>query len=313
MNNNDPSGSGFGIAVVERSTGLSKDTLRIWERRYGFPTPGRDANGERVYSTEQVERLGTIKRLMDAGHRPGRLIELSASALEALAAGAPRREEAPDQAAHELVGLLKAHDPERLQAWLQAGLLRDGLARFVTRTMPEANAIVGDAWMRGELAIFEEHLYSHTVQGVLRGTIQQMRPDPAGARVMLTTLPGESHGLGLLMLEAMLVLEGARCIALGTETPAPEIRKAAEAHRADVVALSFSEAFPLAQLRTAIADLAAMMPTTIDLWVGGAGVMRIARLPDRVSRVTDLNEAVQLVQSIDPARGRDDGGAKKRA
>ena len=30
------------ISAVERETGLSKDVLRIWERRYGFPRPGRD-------------------------------------------------------------------------------------------------------------------------------------------------------------------------------------------------------------------------------------------------------------------------------
>ena len=30
----------LGIGVVERDTGLSKDTLRIWERRYHFPVPG---------------------------------------------------------------------------------------------------------------------------------------------------------------------------------------------------------------------------------------------------------------------------------
>ncbi|MCK7493491.1 MAG: MerR family transcriptional regulator [Comamonadaceae bacterium] len=34
---------------MERDTGLSKDTLRVWERRYGFPLPGRDALGERTY------------------------------------------------------------------------------------------------------------------------------------------------------------------------------------------------------------------------------------------------------------------------
>ncbi|HRF13460.1 MAG TPA: MerR family transcriptional regulator, partial [Candidatus Accumulibacter phosphatis] len=64
----------FGIAAVERDTGLSKDVLRVWERRYGFPAPCRDANGERSYPAEQVERLRLIKRLMDQGHRPGKLI-----------------------------------------------------------------------------------------------------------------------------------------------------------------------------------------------------------------------------------------------
>ena len=45
------------IASVERDTGLSKDTLRVWERRYGFPVPDRDVNGERLYPADQVERL----------------------------------------------------------------------------------------------------------------------------------------------------------------------------------------------------------------------------------------------------------------
>ncbi|MEY2631516.1 MAG: hypothetical protein RIR00_170, partial [Pseudomonadota bacterium] len=62
----------FSIAAVERDTGLSKDVLRMWERRYGFPVPDRDTNGERAYPSEQVERLRQIKRLMDQGHRPGK-------------------------------------------------------------------------------------------------------------------------------------------------------------------------------------------------------------------------------------------------
>ena len=48
------------ISAVERDTGLSKDTLRMWERRYGFPQPGRDSYGERVYLPEQVEKLRMI-------------------------------------------------------------------------------------------------------------------------------------------------------------------------------------------------------------------------------------------------------------
>ena len=61
------------IAAVERDTGLTKDTLRVWERRYGFPQPERDAHGERAYPLEQVEKLRIVKRLMDGGHRPGAL------------------------------------------------------------------------------------------------------------------------------------------------------------------------------------------------------------------------------------------------
>ena len=61
------------ITAVERDTRIGKDALRVWERRYGFPQPERDTNGERLYPPEQVERLRIIKRLLDAGHRPGRV------------------------------------------------------------------------------------------------------------------------------------------------------------------------------------------------------------------------------------------------
>ena len=53
----DSAGGAFGIAAVERDTGLSKDTLRVWERRYRFPLPARDPSGERVYSRQDVEKL----------------------------------------------------------------------------------------------------------------------------------------------------------------------------------------------------------------------------------------------------------------
>jgi DNA-binding transcriptional MerR regulator len=62
------------VTAVERETGLSADTLRVWERRYGFPQPLRDSSGRRRYPKEQVERLRQIKRLVDAGFRPGKLV-----------------------------------------------------------------------------------------------------------------------------------------------------------------------------------------------------------------------------------------------
>ena len=74
-------------------------------------------------------------------------------------------------------------------------------------------------------------------------------------RVLLTTLPGEQHGLGLLMVEALLVPEGAQCISLGTQTPIDDIRNAALAHKVHVVALSFSAAFPLRQAGEGLATL----------------------------------------------------------
>ena len=61
---------------------------------------------------------------------------------------------------------------------------------------------------------------------------------------MLTTLTGEAHGLGLLMVECLLALQGARCINLGTQMPVLEVVRATQAHGPHVVGLSFSSSFP---------------------------------------------------------------------
>ena len=53
------------IAAVERDTGIAKDTLRVWERRYGFPNPLRDSNDDQVYPADQIEKLRLLKRLLD--------------------------------------------------------------------------------------------------------------------------------------------------------------------------------------------------------------------------------------------------------
>jgi len=145
----------FNISAVERDTGLSKDTLRMWERRYGFPTPSRDANGERIYPASQVEKLRLIKRLMDRGHRPGRIIERPLDELVALVAepGLPsdRRE------LEIFLKLVQAHDSAELRRHLVQALMRHGLQRFVLEVVAPLNVAVGNAWMRGELAVFEEH------------------------------------------------------------------------------------------------------------------------------------------------------------
>ena len=79
-----PGNAGLPIAAVERETGLGKDTLRVWERRYRFPTPSRDSSGDRLYSLEQVQQLKLISRLLDSGLRPGKVVGLGQAALHGI-------------------------------------------------------------------------------------------------------------------------------------------------------------------------------------------------------------------------------------
>ena len=55
------------IREVVRITGLRREQLYMWQRRYGFPSPLRDAFGDRVYPPDQLARLKLIKQLLSEG------------------------------------------------------------------------------------------------------------------------------------------------------------------------------------------------------------------------------------------------------
>ncbi len=288
------------IAAVERDTGLSKDLLRVWERRYGFPDPARDALGDRLYPLAQVQRLRLLKRLLDAGHRPGRVVPLPESALQALAAAGARGAETVDEAqapagagsdpCGPLIELLRDGDLGGLRAALQTELSRLGVSAFVCGLVAPLNVAVGEAWSAGHIEVYEEHLYTEIVQALLRQAIAALPAPGAGARprVLLTTLPGEPHGIGLLMAQAVLTLEGAHCLALGVQTPPSDLLRAVRALRVDLVALSATGCQPARALLAGLAGLRSLLPPEVGLWVGSRVPQLQRRAPEGVQVLTEL-------------------------
>ena len=282
---------GLPIASVERETGLSKDTLRVWERRYGFPTPERDANGERLYAPFQVRRLAQIKRLIDRGHRPGKLLTLDEAALLALDTTPGTRPATPDQQQLDAwLQLVKMHDSEALQRQFYREMAKRGLSRFVQDIVAPLITRIGEAWSRNELGIFEEHLFSQHLEKLFRTTLANMAPQAGSPRVLLTTLSGEEHTLGLLMVESLLVVEDAYPVLLGPQTPIAEIVRAAQVKQVDVVCLSFSSAYSPALATQGLRDLRQVLPASIAMWAGGYGVKPIRKPIEGVSLVPEFQD-----------------------
>ncbi len=301
------SGITLSISAVERDIGLAKDTLRVWERRYGFPSPSRDSFGERVYPIEQVDKLRVLRRLMDVGHRPGRIIGLSLEELHALAAQsaeAPRAvaDLGPDREdLQRFIELTKSHAVEDLRRSLSQAALRMGLERFVMEIAAPLNRMVGEAWARGYFEVFEEHLYTESMQVVLRNAISTI-PHPASRpRVLLTTFPNESHGLGLLMVEAILAMEGCRCLSLGVQTPVWDIVLAATSQNADIVALSFTAALNPNMVIDGLTELRAKLPRATEIWAGGQCPILVRKPP---ADITVLRELESIPQALARWRAR---------
>ncbi|MFA5170476.1 MAG: MerR family transcriptional regulator [Sulfuriferula sp.] len=285
------------IAAIKRDAGLTMDTLRIWERRYGFPAPARDENGDRVYSNADLFKIRLVKRLINHGFRPGKIMHLDVATLQTML---PEEQSDTIDSGTEIIKLLKAHDIQNLRKYLRDLLSSQGLERFVVEHVASMNHQVGDAWMYGLIAIFEEHIYAEQIQTLLHTSISQLSTSPSSPKILLTTLPGEQHTLGIMMVETLLSIYGATCLDLGAETPVSEIQLAVNAHQIDILCLSFSTVFPKTKCLNSLAELRERLPESVAIWVGGegvphsklaAGVTHFPSLVELESAVTDWRKS----------------------
>ena len=77
-------GGKLSIGALSRSTGIPVETLRTWERRYGFPVPERKPSGHRVYAVAHVSRLRRIAEALARGHRASEAVSASEKDLTVL-------------------------------------------------------------------------------------------------------------------------------------------------------------------------------------------------------------------------------------
>lgn len=290
MKPREEAGVSIPISAVERETALSKDTLRMWERRYGFPQPSRDQFGDRLYPPAQVEKLRLIRRLMDKGFRPGKIIPQPFHALLELLSGSQVQDTFnQSDFITDSIRLISEHRVSEFRSALQGQVQNLGLRRFILEVAAPMSRSVGEAWFRGELAIFEEHLFTEVMQNLLRKWTGEARASELKApRILLTTFPNEQHALGLLMVEALMSMEGAECISFGIQMPIADIVSAVAAYQADIVALSFSQAYPRSRSSEGILQLRKTLQPHIEIWLGGGGVTRIKRLPEKVMVINEM-------------------------
>ena len=277
------------IGVVERDTGIGRDTLRVWERRYGFPEPLRDKKGERKYSEMQLRRLQRIRRLLDLGMRPGKLLPLSEDALDELEASLrPETPQELDETVSAILEAIRSADAGQVETLFRTQYDRQGMKGFVlTTVVPLLNA-VGELWISGQLQVFQEHFLSQQLIRFLSTEIAKIPKSHERPLVLLATLPGEEHTLGLLMVSAMLSSQGISAINLGGEVPMDQISRAVEQFHADAVGITFSGAYQYKNIRAHLLELRELIPDDVEIWTGGEGVRRLRKLPMGVTKFNSL-------------------------
>lgn len=274
--------AGHPIAVVAERTGLSRDVLRVWERRYSAVEPTRTPGGQRLYSDADVARF----LLLAAATKHGRSISMVASIptaeLERLVA-----EDAAARPAAAPVSLADAHaervelaleytralDGASLDRVLRRAIAQFGLSAFLEDIVPHLMHRIGDEWRGERLTIAHEHLASAAVLAIILESIRAVPEAPEAPRLLVTTPSGERHAVGAALAAAAAALDGWTVVYLGVDVPAADIATAAAATGVRAVALSVVYADDPAHVSRELHAVRTKLPANVPLLIGGVAAM----------------------------------------
>ena len=269
------------IGTLSSATGVPVDTLRTWERRYGFPAPtARTGGSHRRYAADTIGQVQLIVRALELGHRPSAVIGRNPDELRRLlgparAADAAQAAWAPNGDARVVARWLElthALDGDGLMGEFHRSLAEMAALPLLERRMAPYLRELGEAWARGLLRVSHEHYASERVREFLSTQWRRANEGQRAGRVtaVLATPSGEQHVLGLHMAAWVIALAGVHVVFLGADTPWSEIVFAAERHAARAVLLSVAAGYT-GDLEAGLATLQAALPRDVRLGLGGAG------------------------------------------
>lgn len=281
------------IQQLSQETGIGIDTLRIWERRYGFPLPGRDARGHRSYSQLQLEELRVVKGLQNLGKRPGKIFSLTSAQrrelLEELTSSCLSHDRSLQRLVYEL-------SPQQINAEMSRHRQRLGLDSFIHEYAVPLLQFLDHGWSSGQLSIGREHLVSDQLENLLRSELT-VNTATAAPSILFLTLSGERHKLGLLLAAVLFAQEGVATLWLDEELPLSEVAVLAENLGVGGVALSFSSHYAIRQAKQDLGSLRNRLDPAIKIIAGGCAVKQMSSLPNLLI-CTDLRQLPKLARRI---------------
>lgn len=285
---NSPEPELHSIGDVARITGITPETLRIWERRYGKPEAVRLPSGHRRYTEDHVNWLRKVAEALAHGHRPNKVVKLEESELDALL-GDVVKDEATSEEIERLLGWLVDFRAMEIRAALEARWDPKDPATFLSHHLTPFLRAIGRGWTEGKVEIRHEHFATELVVDLLRRLRTGFAAPRKGPAVLLTTLAGERHGLGLQMAALLCAARGIPFHLLGVDTPDDDIAAAAiELEDVRVVGVSVSLGSGGVETDRRLAALRGKIPEDIRIIVGGEGARGVRRGPRGVEYVEDF-------------------------
>lgn len=232
---------------VAKLLGVAPSSVKRWTQSGLLPcetTPGK----HRRFTREQVENFARFHREL-------------------------RRGEPVHEATAWTDLLLKVESSYELQSVLLAERGRQSSWHAVADHMGLVLEELGARWARGEISVLDEHRASERLARALAWCAESIPVSHEASIAFLATPEGEEHTLPLNLAELCLREAGWNVIWGGRSLPTPEIVRAIESHKLELVGLTASKSCADVKALSDQARLlgAACARTGAHLVLGGSG------------------------------------------
>jgi DNA-binding transcriptional MerR regulator len=261
------------IGEFARRVGVSPELLRAWERRYGLLQPIRTDGGFRLYTDDDAERVGRMKRALDEGFS-------AAEAARRALVQERSTERALDAERERLVAAAHAYDEAAVHAILDEALAGFSLETVLRELILPVLREIGAEWERGTLEVGQEHFASNLVRERLLALARQWGRG-GGPLAILACAPGERHDIGLIAFGLVLRSHGWRILFLGADTPLATLERAVSTTNPQLVVVASMDSALLEAESTGLRRLGRSAPLALS--GAGASEKLCARL--RIDRL----------------------------
>lgn len=285
------------VQAVEMRTGITAETLRTWERRYGWPRPRRLPNGYRVYSEDDVNLILSVKRELDSGVS-------AATAWQRVLASRERRPriepaQAPTQIVRDLYEALVAFNYKLAGELMAQSHAIYPLERVLTEVIQPVLVELGTRWHEGEVSITQEHFATNFLRDNLVTISGFYTPRPGSATILVGSGPGELHDIGALMLAVILRRNRHNVLYLGQNTSIEHLNTSLEELRPNVLLLSASRIETARQLVSVAPMIARMSPPRPMFLFGGRAFSGHPEIAERIGGIYVGGNVTQGVEQIE--------------
>jgi methanogenic corrinoid protein MtbC1 len=257
----------YSIGELAMFSGISENSLRIWEKRYDAPIPERLPSGHRRYSKKQLIWLLKVAEAISMGFKTSKVLRSNEEELDFFVR--PQIAQKVQKEFDEIIDHILYFRDEKILSLLKAAYKKQAAHSYCDNFLGPLLTLIGQMWADDKLNVRHEHYFSYILEKYLRS----LRPKSENGnwvvkKILLCSLEQELHVLGLYMAELICKVNGVEMVFLGANTPVDDIVKTANSMAVDAVGMTMSLSSANIKTEKVIQEMKSQLPDSVKVVVG---------------------------------------------